>query len=129
MGLIEAIGRGKIEGLWIWGQNPAAGGPTSLGARDALKKLKWMVASDIWFNETHTFWKRPSTDETEVTPRQIQTEVFLLPAAGSFEKEGSVSNSGRWVQWRYKAVEATGEAIPDLDMMIRLFKRIRALYR
>ncbi len=64
MGLIQAIGEGKIEGLWIWGQNPAAGGPTSLGARDALKKLKWMVASDIWFNETHTFWKRPSTDET-----------------------------------------------------------------
>jgi formate dehydrogenase major subunit len=123
MGLIQAIGEGKIEGLWIWGQNPAAGGPTSLGARDALKKLKWMVASDIWFNETHTFWKRPG-----VTSGDIQTEVFLLPAAGSFEKEGSVSNSGRWVQWRYRAVEPPGEAIPDLDMMIRLFKRIRELY-
>ncbi len=129
MGLIQAIGEGKIEGLWIWGQNPAAGGPTSLGARDALKKLKWMVASDIWFNETHTFWKRPSTDETEVDPGEIDTEVFLLPAAGSFEKEGSVSNSGRWVQWRYKAVEPPNQdVIPDLDMMIRLFKRIRELY-
>jgi formate dehydrogenase-N alpha subunit len=128
VGLIEAIGRGEVEGLWIWGQNPAAGGPTSLGARDALKKLKWMVASDIWFNETHTFWKRPSTNDIEVNPEDIQTEVFLLPAAGSFEKQGSVSNSGRWVQWRYKAVEAPGEAIPDLDMMIRLFKRIRELY-
>jgi len=123
VGLIEAIGRGEIEGLWIWGQNPAAGGPTSLGARDALKKLKWMVASDIWFNETHTFWKRPDVD-----PGDIQTEVFLLPAAGSFEKEGSVSNSGRWVQWRYKAVEPPEEAMSDLDMMIRLFNRIRELY-
>jgi formate dehydrogenase-N alpha subunit len=128
VGLIEAIGRGEVEGLWIWGQNPAAGGPTSLGARDALKKLKWMVASDIWFNETHTFWKRPSTDDIEVNPEDIQTEVFLLPAAGSFEKEGSVSNSGRWVQWRYRAVEPPEEAIPDLDMMIRLFKRIQKLY-
>ena len=123
VGLIQAIGEEKIEGLWIWGQNPAAGGPTSLGARDALKKLKWMVASDIWFNETHTFWKRPGVD-----PGDIQTEVFLLPAAGSFEKEGSVSNSGRWVQWRYRAVLPPGDAIPDLDMMIRLFKRIRKLY-
>ena len=128
VGLIEAIGRGEIEGLWIWGQNPAAGGPTSLGARDALKKLKWMVASDIWFNETHTFWKRPDTAATIVKPEDIQTEVFLLPAAGSFEKEGSISNSGRWVQWRYKAVEPPGEAISDLDMMIRLFNRIRKLY-
>ena len=123
MGMIQAIGEVKVEGLWIWGQNPAAGGPTSLGARDALKKLKWMVASDIWYNETHLFWKRPG-----VNPADIQTEVFLLPAAGSFEKEGSISNSGRWVQWRYKAVEPPGEAIPDLEMMIRLFKRIRKLY-
>jgi formate dehydrogenase-N alpha subunit len=123
VGLIEAIGRGEIEGLWVWGQNPAAGGPTSLGARDALKKLKWMVASDIWFNETHTFWKRPGVESGD-----IQTEVFLLPAAGSFEKEGSVSNSGRWVQWRYKAVEPPELAISDLDMMIQLFKRIRQLY-
>ena len=126
MGLIQAIGEGKIDGLWIWGQNPAAGGPTSLGARDALKKLKWMVASDIWFNETHTFWKRP--DLTQEETEAIDTEVFLLPAAASFEKEGSVSNSGRWVQWRYKAVEPPEEAMPDLDMMIRLFKRIRKLY-
>ena len=129
VGLIEAIGRGEIEGLWIWGQNPAAGGPTSLGARDALKKLKWMVASDIWFNETHTFWKRPETNDIEVNPEDIQTEVFLLPAAASFEKEGSISNSGRWVQWRYKAVEPPEEAMSDLDMMIRLFKRIQKLYR
>ena len=84
-----------------------------------------MVASDIWFNETHTFWKRPDPD---VNPEDIQTEVFLLPAAGSFEKEGSISNSGRWVQWRYKAVEAPEQAMSDLDMMIRLFKRIRQLY-
>jgi formate dehydrogenase major subunit len=136
MGLIQAIGDEKIEGLWIWGQNPAAGGPTSLGARDALKKLKWMVASDIWFNETHTFWepKDPDDEESEckgipgVKTKDIQTEVFLLPAAGSFEKEGSVSNSGRWVQWRYRAVEPPEKAIPDLDMMIRLFKGIRKLY-
>jgi len=123
MGLIQAIGEEKIEGLWIWGQNPAAGGPDSLGARDALKKLKWMVASDIWFNETHTFWKRPDVD-----PATIQTEIFLLPAAASFEKEGSITNSGRWAQWRYKAVEPPEMAMSDLDMMSRLFKRIQELY-
>ncbi|MBN2099485.1 MAG: molybdopterin-dependent oxidoreductase, partial [Dehalococcoidia bacterium] len=63
-----------------------------------------------------------------VNPEDIQTEVFLLPAACSFEKEGSIANSGRWSQWRYKAVDPPGEALPDLDIMIRLFKRIRALY-
>jgi len=47
----------------------------------------------------------------------IKTEVFVLPAACSYEKEGSISNSGRWAQWRYKAVEPPGEAMPDLEIM------------
>ena len=134
--LIEAIGREEIEGLWVWGQNPAAGGPDSKGARAALGKLKWMMASDIWFNETHTFWqpKDPNDPESEckgipgVKTKDIQTEIFLLPAAASFEKEGSITNSGRWAQWRYKAVEPPEMAMSDLDMMSRLFKRIQELY-
>ncbi len=124
LGMIQAIGEGKLEGLWIWGQNPVVAGPAVLGARDAMKKLKWMVAADIWFNETHLFWKRPGVD-----PADIQTEVFLLPAACSYEKEGSIANSGRWSQWRYKAVEPPELALSDLDIIIRLFKRIRALYQ
>ena len=33
----------------------------------------------------------------------------MLPCASSIEKEGSISNSGRWMQWRYKAVESRGD--------------------
>ena len=40
MGMIQAIGEGKIDGLWIWGQNPAAGGPTSLGATGRLQETE-----------------------------------------------------------------------------------------
>ena len=123
LGLIEAMGNGKIDGLWVWGQNPASGGPNSNGAREALGKLKWLVVSDVWMNETAEFWKRPGVDPTD-----IDTEVFVLPAAASFEKEGSISNSGRWVQWRYRAVEPPGEAKPDLDIMSRLMKKIQKIY-
>ena len=123
IGMIEAIGAGKIKGLWVWGQNPAAGGSNSNGARDALGKLEWMMCADIWENETAAFWKRPG-----VNPAQIGTEVFLLPMAGSFEKEGSVSNSGRWVQWRYKAVEPPGEARPDLEVLNEMMLKLKELY-
>jgi len=123
IGMIEAMGRGKIKGLWVWGQNPAAGGPNSNGARTALGKLDWLVSADIWMNETAEFWKRPGVD-----PADIGTEVFVLPAACSYEKEGSISNSGRWAQWRYKAVEPPGEAMADLEAMNLVMMKLRELY-
>ncbi len=124
IGMIEAIGEGLIKGLMVWGQNPASGGPDSLGARNALGKLKWMVVSDLFKTETAEFWHRPG-----VTPENIGTEVFLLPAAGSYEKEGSIANSGRWAQWRYKAVEPPGEAKPDLEILDEIVRELKKLYQ
>ncbi|HEY91284.1 MAG TPA: molybdopterin-dependent oxidoreductase, partial [Dehalococcoidia bacterium] len=123
IGMIEAMGRGAVKGLWVWGQNPAAGGPNSNGARTALGNLDWLVSADIWMNETAEFWKRPGVD-----PADIGTEVFVLPAACSYEKEGSISNSGRWAQWRYKAVEPPGEAMADLEAMNLIMLKLKELY-
>jgi formate dehydrogenase major subunit len=124
IGLIESIGAGTIKGLMVWGQNPAAGGPTSLGARNALGKLEWMVCADVWENETAEFWKRPGVNSAD-----INTEVILLPAAASYEKEGSVTNSGRMAQWRYVAVNPPGEAKPDLEILDEVVKAVKALYQ
>ena len=124
IGMFEAMGQGKIKGLWVWGQNPAAGGPNSNGERQALGNLDWLVMADIWMNETAEFWKRPGVNSSA-----IETEVFLLPAACSYEKEGSISNSGRWVQWRYKAVEPLGEGMPDLEIMNLMMLKLKELYR
>ena len=52
----------------------------------------------------------------------------MLPAASSVEKEGSISNSGRWTQWRYKAVEPAGISMSDLWIIDQFFKRVRNLY-
>ncbi|KAF0218651.1 MAG: formate dehydrogenase alpha [Geobacteraceae bacterium] len=122
--LLERMAKGEMEGLVCMGMNPAMGGPDSTTARDALGKLKWLVTVDLWETETSIFWKRPG-----VNPRDIQTEVFMLPAASSVEKEGSISNSGRWTQWRYKAVEPVGEARSDLAIIDQFYKRVAALYR
>ena len=123
IGIFEAMGEGKISGLWTWGQNPAVGGPNSNGEREALGNLDWLVSADIWMNETAEFWNRPG-----VNPADIKTEVFVLPAACSYEKEGSISNSGRWAQWRYKAVEPPGEAMPDLEIMNLTMLKLKELY-
>jgi formate dehydrogenase major subunit len=123
IGLFEAMDEGIIKGLMCWGQNPAVGGPNANLERKALEKLDWLVAVDLWETETAAFWKRPGVD-----PKSIKTEVFLLPAAASFEKEGSVTNSGRWSQWRYKAVNPPGDAEDDLWILNRLVVELKELY-
>jgi formate dehydrogenase-N alpha subunit len=121
--LFEAMDKGIIKGLMCWGQNPAVGGPDANLERSAMGKLDWMVVADMWHTETANFWKRPNVDSTK-----INTEVFLLPAVGSFEKEGSVTNSGRWMQWRWKGAKGPGEAMDDLWMQDQIMKRVKELY-
>ncbi|MFC1935484.1 formate dehydrogenase-N subunit alpha, partial [Chloroflexota bacterium] len=123
IGLFEAMYAGTIKGLMVWGQNPAVCGPNVNMERKALDKLDWLVAVDLWETETAAFWKRPGVNSS-----QINTEVFLLPAAVSFEKEGSVTNSGRWSQWRYKALNPPGEAEEDLWIINKLVLKLKELY-
>ncbi len=123
MALIEAVYAGTIKGLFCFGMNPAVGGPHSARARDALDKLDWMVAIDLFETDSSVFWKRPGVD-----PATINAEVFLLPAAASVEKEGSVANSGRWAQWRYKAVEPPGDARSDAWIITQLIRGLKKAY-
>ncbi len=91
--LFEAMNNGDIKGFIVIGQNPAVAGPNSNLERTAMEKLDWLVVADLWETETAAFWKRPGAKAAD-----IKTEVFLLPAASWVEREGSVTNTGRWAQ-------------------------------
>ncbi len=121
--IFDKMFQGKINGFFAWGQNPACSGTNSNKVRTALKKLDWMVTVNLFDNETASFWRGPGED-----PAQIKTEVFFLPAAASFEKEGSVTNSGRWAQWRYAAVKPKGQSKPDAEIMNELFFKLKGMY-
>jgi len=121
--IFDRMHRSEIKGLFAWGQNPACSGANSNKTRQALGKLDWLVTVNLFDNETTSFWKGPDLD-----PSQVGTEVFYLPAAASVEKEGSITNSGRWMQWRYKAAEPPGQARPDGEIMVELWKRLRRRY-
>jgi formate dehydrogenase major subunit len=122
--LFESMGEGGIKGLLIWGMNPAVSSPNLSQAYDALAKLEWLAAFDLFETDTSVFWKRPGAKT-----KDIKTEVFLFPAVDSMEKEGSVSNSGRWLQWRYQAVKAHGDAKSDLWHANRLALELKKLYQ
>jgi formate dehydrogenase major subunit len=123
IGLFEDMYAGVIKGLIAWGQNPVVGGANSNLEAAAMDKLEWLVAADLWDTESMNFWRRPDTE-----PKDIQTEVWALPAVSSVEKPGSVSNSGRLAQYRWKAVEPQEEAEPDGWMIHNIMKAVKELY-
>jgi formate dehydrogenase major subunit len=124
LNLFDEMYKGTFTGFFAWGMNPACSGAHAGKVRQALAKLDWMVNVNVFDSETGSFWKGPG-----MNPKKIKTEVFQLPCAASMEKEGSISNSGRWMQWRYKASNPPGEAKPDGDIMYELFKKVQALYK
>ena len=117
---------GRLEGLFVFGQNPAVGAPNSRLERRALAQLDWLVVRDLVEIETASFWyDSPEVERGELRPEDIKTEVFLMPAAGHVEKEGCFTNTQRLVQWREKAIEPPGEARSDAWFVFHLGRLLR----
>ncbi len=81
-----------VEGFFVMGQNPAVGSQHAGLQRRALAKLKWLVVRDLAEIETATFWRdSPEVQSGELRPEEIQTEVFLMPAAVARREGGHAS--------------------------------------
>ncbi|MCP4357719.1 MAG: formate dehydrogenase, partial [Chloroflexi bacterium] len=53
----------------------------------------------------------------------------MLPACVSVEKEGSITNSGRWMQWRYQGPKPLGNSRSDGDIIMELGDKIKEVYK
>src|SRR5437588_22056 len=118
---------GKMEGMFMMGQNPAVAAANSRFQRTSLSKLKWLVVREMVEIEAATFWRdSPEIERGELKTDEIETEVFLFPAAGHAEKEGAFTNTQRMLQWREKAVDPPGDARSDAWFMHQLALRLIA---
>ncbi len=126
--LFDHMYAGRMEGLFSFGMNPVSNGPHSKKAIAALSRLKYLVVAENFEQETSSFWREDILALVEKKPEDVDTEVFLLPAANFAEKDGSFVNSARWIQWKWKAVDPPDDAKPDQEIIGRLFLRIRELY-
>ncbi len=118
----EAL-KGTLQGLICFGFHNPAAGPDSNRMIKSLSKLKWMVAMDPLPTTASEFWRSPGVD-----PAAIDTEVFFLPCTHWIEKDGSFTNSGRWAQWKWKALEPEGEIRDDHWVLAQLHLRLKRLY-
>ncbi len=121
--LFQAMWHGGVRGFFAWGMNPAATCGNVNVIRECLTRLDWMVSVNIFDTETSSFWHGPG-----MRPEEIKTEVFSLPACAWVEKEGSITNSGRWMQWRYAGPQPLGESKSDGQILMELGDRLKALY-
>ena len=123
MHMFDKMYEGKIKGFVCIGADNAVSAPNTGKVRKGLEKLDWLIGENIFDNETYQFWRAPGVDT-----KNIKTEVFLLPASASMEKEGSISNSGRMVQWKQKACDGPDQCIPVGEITIKIMRAVKALY-
>lgn len=119
---------GEVNGYIIQGVNAINSMPNRNKVLKALSNLKYMVVLDALATETATFWQN-ADGFNEVNPAEIMTEVFRLPTTCFAEEEGSIVNSGRWMQWHWKGANPPGEAKPDAEILSGVLMAMRELYK
>ena len=105
--LVEAAEAGNLDVLWAIGYDIMQSHADIVRTQKVLENLPLVVVQDLFMNET---------------ARAIGT-VFL-PAAASFEKDGTFMNSERRVQRIRKAVEPQGEALADWVPVCEVAKKL-----
>jgi formate dehydrogenase major subunit len=124
MSIFDQALRGKMEGVILSGMTATSIGPDTNQVLQALANLKWLVVMDPFPTTSSEFWHGPGMD-----PAKIQAEVFHLPCTHWIEKDGSFTNSGRWMQWKDQVIPPQGEARHDHWILAELFHRVKDLYQ
>ncbi len=120
---------GVTKGQFILGQNPVVGAVNSDLVERGLMNLEWLVVRDFAMIETANFWQKGrQVQRGEVKPEDIGTEVFFLPTALAGEKDGSMTNTSRLVQWHDAVLDPPGDSRSDLWFIYHLGKRLKELY-
>jgi formate dehydrogenase major subunit len=104
--VMHAILEGKVNGMYIMGENPAMSDPDADHAREALASLDHLVVQDIFLTETAVF------------------ADVVLPASAFPEKTGTFTNTDRLVQLGRQAIDPPGDAKQDLWIIQEIAKRI-----
>ncbi len=127
MQFMDMMENSEVNGFIVQGYNVVACMPNKNKSIRALSNLKFLVVIDPLSCETANFWQNHG-EFNDVDPASIQTEVFNLPSSCFAEEEGSITNSGRWVQWHWQGAEPPGEGKTDSAVIAEIMMKVRELY-
>lgn len=103
--MVKALEEGSLKAIWIVCTNPLVSLPDSARVERALKNARFVVVQDI------------STRSDTLAFADV-----IFPAAGHFEKEGTMTNSERRVSYLEKIIDPPGEAKPDSEILCEFAK-------
>jgi len=126
--VFELMHQGKLNGYFCQGFNPLGAIPNKAKLIKGLSNLKYLVVIDPLATETSCFWENHG-EFNDVDPATIRTEVIRLPSTCFAEENGSLTNSGRWLQWHYQGAPPPADAKHDAEIMAGIFLNLRELYR
>ena len=104
--MFPAVLAGALKGLYVVGENPALSDANSHHVHEALEALEFLVVQDIFLTET------------------AQLADVVLPASSFAEKEGTFTNTERRVQRVRRALDPPGNALPDLEIIAEIARRV-----
>ena len=104
--MIEEMLSGRLNTMYVVGENPLLSDPYLSHARQAFESLDFLVVQDIFMHET------------------AAVADVVLPAASFAEKHGTFTNSERRVQLIRPIVESPGEARPDWEIIQDIARRV-----
>jgi ferredoxin-nitrate reductase len=105
--MFDALNDGKLKAVWIMCTNPLISLPDSRAAEQGLKNAKFVVVQDV--------------------SSKLETLAYadvVLPAAAWAEKQGTMTNAGRYISLLNKIVDPPGEALPDAEIICRFAKKM-----
>ncbi|MHC1631630.1 MAG: formate dehydrogenase subunit alpha [Methanotrichaceae archaeon] len=104
--ILNAAHEGKIDAMYIMGENPVISDPDSTHVVEALKMLDFLVVQDIFLSET------------------ARLADVVLPAASTLEKDGTFTNTERRIQRVRKAIDPVGGSRPDWEIISEIGRRM-----
>lgn len=110
--MFRKMGLGTITAAVIWGQNPAVTEPNQSAIRAGLENLDTMVVVENY------------ATETAMCNRKSAGVTYLIPSCSYVEEAGSVTNSGRTLQWRERATSPKGNSKADIELLLRFAKAL-----
>lgn len=104
--MIEKINEGEITGMFLMCSNPIVSNPNANFVKKALKKLKFLVAVDMFVSET------------------ARLADLILPASSYLEDEGTMTNLEGRVTLREASFSSPGEVKHDWQIICDIAKAL-----